>query len=338
MANNPSNVLVGTVDIYHRAYAAAADPVNGTQTISWIGWTKAGYKTKETGLTITPSEEWFDKEVEEHNAPIDSELVGESCMVEFELAESDAEQLAHYLLGGSYSAWDDTILRGAINDTVTTIPVEHVNEFLTAGTIQIDDEQITYSGVDTTNQTFTGATRGANGSSNVSHLDEAGVKAITALSGAIDNSVTIIPVDSVDHAPSEGTIKINDEEITYTTVDTVGETFGTAGTGAARGANSTTPAAHSDDDPVDGIQSNVLGIGDKAAPTLLSFAFAGKGPDSTDAQGLVWFLPKIRSDGDRGITFHKAKNRSVKVTMQALIDTTRSAGERLAKVFEITTA
>ena len=338
----PSKVIVGTADIYTAPFVTGNDPVSATQVISWLGWRKAGYKTKDTGVTVTHSETWYDKEVEEHNSPIDSELVEESCVVEFELAESDAEQFADFLRSGTYAARDTTKLNGALDDSTTAIPVELVTGFLTTGTLLIGTEQITYTAVDATNHTFgtagTPATRGANGSSAVAHSDLDVVMAITALSGAIDDAVTIIPVDNVDHAPAIGAIQIDDEQITYATVDLSGETFGTAGTAAVRAANGTTKHAHDDNSVVYTLQSNTLGIGDKATPGLLSFAFAGKGVDSTDAQGIVWYLPKVRSDGDRGITFHKAKDRSWKIRMFALIDPSRDEGERLAKVFEVTTA
>lgn len=195
MATTPGNVLVGTVDIYHKNFATGDDPVSATQVIDFSGWTQLGYKTKETGLTVTVSEEWFDFEVEEHNAAIDTNLIGEAVIVEFDLAESDALQFSGLLLGATYTV------------------------------------------------------------------------------------------------------------------------------AAAAGTN-----------------PNTMGIGDKATPVLQSFAFAGKGPDSTDAQGLIWFFPKMRSDGDRAMTFHKGKDRFVKVRMMGLIDPARDAGERLVKVFEVTTA
>ena len=191
--STPGNVLVGSVLMYHTDFVTGNDPVSDTQMIDVDAWTALGYKTKDTGLTVTCSEEWFDMHVEEHNAAIDSKLIGEAIVAEFELAESDALQFSAMLMGSTYEA-----------------------------------------------------------------------------------------------AETEGT------------------------------------------------NPNSIGIGDKASTTLQSFCFIGKGPDSTATQGLVWYFPKMRSDGDRAITFHKGKDRSAKIRLVALCDPARDAGERLAKVFEVT--
>ena len=58
-------------------------------------------------------------------------------------------------------------LTSDINDSVTTIPVATSNPFTTSGTVQINDEKITYTGVDGTN--LTGCTRGAASTSAASH-------------------------------------------------------------------------------------------------------------------------------------------------------------------------
>ena len=58
-------------------------------------------------------------------------------------------------------------LTSDINDSVTTIPVINTNPFTASGTVQIDDEKITYTGVDGTN--LTGCTRGAASTSAASH-------------------------------------------------------------------------------------------------------------------------------------------------------------------------
>ena len=73
--------------------------------------------------------------------------------------------------GSAWSANTDfkgrNILSSDINDSVTTIPVKNSNPFTTSGTIQINDEKITYTGVDGTN--LTGCTRGAASTSAASH-------------------------------------------------------------------------------------------------------------------------------------------------------------------------
>ena len=61
----------------------------------------------------------------------------------------------------------ERFLQADINDSVTTINVGKTNAFASSGTVQIDDEKITYTGVDGTN--LTGCTRGAESTSAASH-------------------------------------------------------------------------------------------------------------------------------------------------------------------------
>ena len=70
-----------------------------------------------------------------------------------------------------------TLLDGAINDSVTTITVDSTEDFPSAGTINIGSEKISYTGI--TSTTFTGCTRGADGTSAASHSDNAEVKITT---------------------------------------------------------------------------------------------------------------------------------------------------------------
>ena len=58
-------------------------------------------------------------------------------------------------------------LSSDINDSVTIIPVDTSNPFTTSGTVQINDEKITYTGVDGTN--LTGCTRGTASTSAASY-------------------------------------------------------------------------------------------------------------------------------------------------------------------------
>jgi hypothetical protein len=73
--------------------------------------------------------------------------------------------------GSSWSANTDfkgsNILSSDINDSVTTISVENTKPFTASGTVQIGDEKITYTGIDSTN--LTGCTRGAASTSAASH-------------------------------------------------------------------------------------------------------------------------------------------------------------------------
>lgn len=66
-----------------------------------------------------------------------------------------------------------TLLNGAINNSVTTITVDSTQGYGATGEVIIDSERITYTGK--TSTTFTGCTRGANGSSAASHSDNANV-------------------------------------------------------------------------------------------------------------------------------------------------------------------
>ncbi len=69
--------------------------------------------------------------------------------------------------------------------------------------------------------------------------------ATTALDGAINASVVSITVDSTSDFPSSGTLLIETEQVTYTSVTA------TSFEGCVRGANSTTGATHADDVVVD---------------------------------------------------------------------------------------
>ena len=66
--------------------------------------------------------------------------------------------------------------------------------------------------------------------------------ALTTITSAINASVTTIPVAATDNLPTEGTIKLGTEEITYTGRSTSSGAGNL--TGATRGANSTTAASH----------------------------------------------------------------------------------------------
>jgi hypothetical protein len=66
-----------------------------------------------------------------------------------------------------------TLLNGAINSAVTTITVDSTQGYPASGEVIIDSERITYTGK--TSTTFTGCTRGANGSTAASHSDNANV-------------------------------------------------------------------------------------------------------------------------------------------------------------------
>ena len=68
------------------------------------------------------------------------------------------------------------------------------------------------------------------------------INKITTISSGIDSSTTTIPVTATDNLPTQGTIKLQTEEITYTGRSTASGTGNL--TGATRGANSTSAASH----------------------------------------------------------------------------------------------
>ncbi len=83
-----------------------------------------------------------------------------------------------------------------INTTDTTITVDSTSVFPSSGTIQIDDEKITYT--NTTSTTFTGCTRGTSGTTAASHSDNAvvyslnmGDPLITGATGKISGTFSI---------------------------------------------------------------------------------------------------------------------------------------------------
>ena len=82
--------------------------------------------------------------------------------------------------GSAWSANTDfkgsRYLKADINDSATTINVGNSNAFTTSGTVQIDNEKITYTGVDGTN--LTGCTRGAASTSAASHTSTTSVQQI----------------------------------------------------------------------------------------------------------------------------------------------------------------
>lgn len=81
------------------------------------------------------------------------------------------------IVSRDYAGWVNASnqLNGAITNSATTITVDSTTGFLSSAAIQIDDEIIYYTGK--TGTTFTGCTRGRDGTDAVSHLDNAVVVA-----------------------------------------------------------------------------------------------------------------------------------------------------------------
>ena len=65
---------------------------------------------------------------------------------------------------------------------------------------------------------------------------------VTTITSALNDSVTTIPVAATDNLPTQGTIKLGNEEITYTARSTASGAGNL--TGATRGANGTTATSH----------------------------------------------------------------------------------------------
>lgn len=86
-----------------------------------------------------------------------------------------------------------TTLSDNINQNVTTIPVVSTTGFSSTGSIIIENEVITYTGVTPTS--FTGCTRGAAGTSNSSHSSGVGVGGAQV---AAANTPTTLQINTVD--------------------------------------------------------------------------------------------------------------------------------------------
>jgi len=103
-----------------------------------------------------------------------------------------------------------TTITSAINDAVTTIPVAATDNLPTEGTIKLGTEEITYTGRSTSSGAgnLTGATRGANSTTAVSHLSGANLtlvrNAVKLKTGwriadwaLFDNQLTTVTIDKV---------------------------------------------------------------------------------------------------------------------------------------------
>jgi hypothetical protein len=121
-------------------------------------------------------------------------------------------------------------------------------------------------------------TAGNNGVSGFTNVKLVGVRPVTTLSGDIDATTMTIPVASTAGFPSSGTVRIDSEEITYTGTTTGTTSTPPSFTGATRGANSTTAAAHSSGVPVVDAAPPVTtlsGVVDATQPTIPVASTAG---------------------------------------------------------------
>lgn len=118
----------------------------------------------------------------------------------------------------------------------TTITVTSTSGFPTSGSLLIESEYVTYTGVTAT--TFTGVTRGVGGTVDAGHAMNIRVVSQAVLTGAATIADTSLTLSSTTSLPTSGTIIVDTEEITYT-----GKTATTI-TGLTRGSNSTVAAIH----------------------------------------------------------------------------------------------
>jgi hypothetical protein len=121
-------------------------------------------------------------------------------------------------LNGALATVSNTVLSAAIDNAVTTISVASTATLAASGSVLIDSEIISYSGVTAT--TLTGCTRGASGSTAAAHVSATGV---------IQYSTVTINVTDASTFAATGTFAVGGEVISYS-----GKT-GTSFTGCVRG-------------------------------------------------------------------------------------------------------
>jgi len=155
-------------------------------------------------------------------------------------------------LSGTLSAIAFTSLTANLTTTTTTVTVASTAGFTATGSILIESEVISYTGV--TSTSFTGCTRAASGTTAAAHTGALGVSQYTT-------GVTINCTSASVFATS-GTIYIDAEGITYS-----GKTA-TSFTGCTRAANGTTPNSHASGALISQFASTATGWG-QAAPAGL---------------------------------------------------------------------
>jgi hypothetical protein len=174
-----------------------------------------------------------------------------------------------------------TSLRTAITDTTSTSIVVNgalpqgstTTNWSTSGTVLIDDEQITYTGLvvtDNMNATLTGCTRGANNTTATTHPVLRAVLLLTppgytTLTSNIDSSTTSIPVTDNTAFGSAGTVLIDNEVIIYTS-----KASSTSFDGLTRNSiyGSTTDQKHNSKSLVRATEARIFSDGAKSYPTI----------------------------------------------------------------------
>jgi len=88
------------------------------------------------------------------------------------------------LVGNDKEAGVGTTLAEALDNSETEIDLTSATGFTNSGTVQVDLEQITYTGIST--NTLTGCTRAANSTSNVVHSNGVAIGQVVDLSGSFN--------------------------------------------------------------------------------------------------------------------------------------------------------
>ena len=152
-------------------------------------------------------------------------------------------------LSGTLSTIAFTSLTANLTTSATTVSVAFTSGFGSTGSILIESEVISYTGV--TSTSFTGCTRGASGTTAAAHTGALGVSQYTS-------GVTINCASASAFAAAPSTIYIGSEGISYT-----GKT-GTSFTGCVRAANGTTPNSHANSDAIVQFSTAATGWGSAA--------------------------------------------------------------------------
>jgi len=151
-------------------FSAATTP--GLPTTSY---TSASFTTNAFEVQSTPTGSTFTVKMTTNETGTGVTTGGDLSFQQYEtigpVGQSEAFGYGVGLWGGVTSPIISNQLNGAINNSVTTITVDSTSSFPSLGRIDIDTELITYTSKTATQ--FLGCTRGANGTTAASHLDNA---------------------------------------------------------------------------------------------------------------------------------------------------------------------
>ena len=113
------------------------------------------------------------------------------------------------------SSVNTTVTGGTLSSSNTTVTVTSTTGFSTTGTISIEDEEITYTGK--TGTTFTGCTRGANGTTAATHVDTTPVRQAVyqgLVRDASDSGIYKLFQDLTGNKPTS-TVDFTNANLTY---------------------------------------------------------------------------------------------------------------------------